>query len=339
MKDVEHDYLWNPDDVPEPDIVALEAHLQSFSAQSLRLGERRLPLPTTPSHRLRWWMGIAAALATVFVGSVLFFQHRLEWPSAAPWHASITTNANATRTLRLELGQSFETRADETARLEVARIGSVVVAPNSVVNLAATGKGRHRLQLEHGRLRAKVWAPPGYFGVNAGSDVAVDLGCEFDIVKEIGGRGSLTVSSGWVLYVRGAEETLIPEGYGLSFDADAVSTPVRANADHAFRDLTVQLDLQLRQATPDSVRIDTLADRIATTATSNDTFTLLSLLSRHPELARTSLYPRLAAALNVSLDDVHRSRWLRDDMEAKNQWWNRLPKQPKRWWLHWRDAL
>lgn len=339
MIDPKHDYLWNPNARADPEIAAFEAQLQSFGSRALRLADRRLLASDARSQPSRWWIGLAASLAIVVAGCALFLRHRLEWPTAAAWNMSLTTANGQTRIAHLDVGGALTTQADETITLEAARIGTVTVAPGSAISLLETRTGRHRLELQHGRLHAKVWAPPGYFGVSSGEGIAVDLGCEFEIAAETTGRGVLTVASGWVMYVRGASETLVPENYELTFDEAFISTPVRKNADRSFRDLATLLDAQLDQATPNAVQVDALAASVAAAATQDDAFTLLTFLSRHPELARTALYERLGSSLDMPLDEIHRSRWLRNETDAKNEWWNRLPKQPKRWWLHWRDAL
>jgi hypothetical protein len=339
MIDPKRDYLWNPNAHADPEIMALEAQLQSFGSKALRLADRRVPSNARRLRPSRWWIGIAASLAVTVAGSAVLLRHRLEWPASAAWTLSRTSADGQTRVAQLDVGSVLATQANETITLAAARIGTITLAPGSAINLLETRTGRHRLELQHGRLHAKIWAPPGHFGVRSGDGVAVDLGCEFEIMTETTGRGALKVANGWVMYVRGANETLVPENYELTFDTDVIATPVRLNADRSFRDLATQLDSQFIQGAPDTARVDALAASIAAAATQADAFTLLSFLTRHPQLASTPLYERLASAFGISLDEAHRSRWLRNDTEAKNEWWSRLPKQPKRWWLHWSDAL
>jgi ferric-dicitrate binding protein FerR (iron transport regulator) len=338
-----NDYLWDPTSDPDAEISKLERLLGSQGAAALGLADRDLPIhPFSSAHRSRRWRrwGIAAltAAAAVAVAVTLHF-YRLGWMSDAPWPAIVTNDRGLSQAVLLQVGNRIATAKGETATVEVARIGTVSLAENSVLKLVRTQKDRHRVELEHGRLRARIWAPPRYFGVGSGGATAVDLGCEFEIASSAGGPGTLTVTSGWVMYVRDDSEILVPEGHSTTFDGVTVSTPVRVAAELSFRELVGQLDSQFAQDAPDGARAEGLAERIASAAGPEDYFTLLSLLSRHPELARTSLYSSLAAALAAPVDETHRARWLRNDVDAKNEWWNRLPKQPKRWWLNWRDAL
>lgn len=233
------------------------------------------------------------------------------------------------------------TNANQTATLNVARIGKVVIAPNSVAHLTRTRPGQHRIELEQGRLHARIWAPPGHFGVTHGEMRFTDLGCEFDLNVDAAGSGTLNVASGWVVYGHRGDEILVPEGYSLTFDASAGRTPLRGDAPPTFSNEVRELDVRLdAQASTDEPAVIALTNSLAATARDDDYFTLLHLLVRHPQLAQGSLYPRLASALGIeAIDESHRARWASGDAGAREAWWDRLPKSPKTWWLNWRDAL
>ncbi|MGI8561717.1 MAG: FecR domain-containing protein, partial [Luteimonas sp.] len=233
-----------------------------------------------------------------------------------------------------------ETASNETAKIAVARIGSIALSPDSTLRLVETEKGKHRVALEQGHLRARIWAPPGYFGVRAGSAEVVDLGCDFDLWKNHDGSGRVFVRSGWVSYRVGVEDILVPEGYALSFAGRTAQTPLRPDAPGAFASAVRELERVAGSGDADGKAVEEAAQRVASAARDRDAFTLLSLLSRQPRLASTALYPRLGAALGVRADDLaHRQAWQTGDHRAINAWWKKIPTQPKRWWANWKDAL
>jgi hypothetical protein len=241
----------------------------------------------------------------------------------------------------LHVGERIATTSGQTATLNAARIGKVVIAPNSVAHLIRSRAGQHRIELEQGRLHAKIWAPPNYFGVAHREARFIDLGCEFVLSIGASGNGTLAVASGWIIYRHGDQEILVPEDYSLTFDGRSAGTPVRIGSSADFQSWVSELDSQLTSnAMIDQSRVIELAQNIAAGARNEDYFTLLNLLVRHPQLAHGPLYPRLATALKVdSPDELHRARWARGDPSARDEWWRRLPEQPKTWWLNWRDAF
>jgi hypothetical protein len=342
MNAPQNDYLWDPNAQPDAEVERLERVLQPLGAHALNLGHREVPIPQ-PALRSVVWRRVAATAAIAASALIVLYGvhvHRLNWEDGSPWPIKRVGADGVARAAELRVGERVATNASETATLKAARIGTVTVAPNSIAKLTRTRKGQHRIELEHGRLHAKVWAPPSYFGVTHGDARFTDLGCEFDLSVAEEGSGTLVVASGWVVYRHREEEILVPERYSLTFDSTRAQTPVRTGATAEFRRAVTELDAQARLgATVDRPDLAALAQAIATDAHDDDLFTLLNLLVRHPHLAKGPLYARLAAALHVEVDESHRVRWAQGDVAVREDWWQRLPAQPKTWWLKWRDAF
>jgi hypothetical protein len=331
MSTSQDNYLWDPTADVDPEIARLERILEPCSAHALGLTSRDLSLAQVASSQRRWsrgWpvavIGIAAAFAVV---AILHF-YRLSWPENAPWPLTIAHGGGVEPPALWQVGESVTTADNETAIVSAARIGTVTIAPGSSVALTRSGSRRHRLDLKYGRLHAKIWAPPGYFGVANRDALALDLGCEFDMQNDRSGQGALTVASGWVIYNHHGTEVLVPQDHRITFNADMVGTPVRYDADARFRDSVHQLDLSFLVALNDDTQRDRLVAQIAATARDADQVTLLSLLTRYRELMNSPLYDRLRVTLGDPVND-----------DVINEWWSRLPQQPKRWWMNWRDAF
>lgn len=329
------DYLWNPEATPDADIERIERALAPLGARALKLDERELRLKKRAPWR--YVAAIAAGIASVFLGLYAVHTYRLSWDENRAWSVATTQADGAVRQWELSVGEPLITGPDEAAQLSAARIGTVTVAPNSLARVTRTRKGLHRVELERGRLHARIWAPPNHFGVTHGDMRFTDLGCEFDLEIDASSAGTLHVTSGWVIYRIRGEEVLVPEQYVLAFDETTVRVPLRSDAAAEFRRWVIELDTMA--PTNDRARIFELSQGIAANARDADYFTLLSLLVRHPTLAEAPLYTRLAAALNIDVDESHRARWMQGDATARDEWWRRIPEQPKTWWLKWRDAL
>lgn len=334
----EHDdALWNPRHEGDADIRRLETLLAPYRAEA-RLPSEWTRQPAPPPRRFRHFArvlaaGLAATLL-LYAGHV----HRLGWSDGAPWQ--VTGDGDTVVSGVVAPGGLLETDAQESLRIAVARIGEITLSPASTLQLVETRAGKHRVDLQQGHMRARIWAPPGYFGVADGNSEVVDLGCDFDLWKQPDGRGRVYVRSGWVAYRVAAHEVLVPAGYGMQFDAEHPSTPMRPEAAAAFVQAVRHLERAL--ATRDVSPRDTLAASaaVAHAAQDADAFTLLALLSEHPRLADGDLYPRLAQALKTTQNDAeHRSAWIAGRRAAIDAWWTLLPTSPKRWWANWSDVF
>ena len=83
--------------------------------------------------------------------------------------------------------------------------------PNSRVRLIASRAGEHRMALDHGQIRALIWAPPQMFFVNTPSSTAIDLGCAYTLRVDERGWGKIHVESGWVAFEHKGRESFSPQ--------------------------------------------------------------------------------------------------------------------------------
>lgn len=330
------DALWDPrGSTADKELQRLQAQLAPFGLRARSRGEW-IPRPVVRKRRRHWPRLFAAALAASLL-LVCLNAYRLSWQEGAAWR--VRGDGASSYVAQLRSGDWLQTSDGESFDIDVARIGRVTLSPGSRLQLVETRRARHRVRLESGHLRARVWAPPGYFGVDSGSAEVVDLGCDFDLWKAQDGRGRVYVRSGWVEYRVARRDVLLPAGYELRFDDSHPAAPLRPDASPAFAAAVLSLQSRLDAGeSVEAMRAD--ADRIAALARSTDAYSLLYLLSQRHALADTALYARLAQALGVTADDTaHRAAWARGDIAAINRWWDEYPTQPKRWWANWADAL
>lgn len=329
---VRDDALWDPTiDGADSELQRLQQQLAPFGLKARGLGEWQ-PRPVRRARPRRWPRFVAAGLAA----SLLLFglhSYRLSWQAGAAWRV------HGSATAELRPGEWLQSDAERAIDIDVARIGRVTLSPDSKLQLVETRSGRHRLRLASGHLRARIWAPPGQFGVESGRVEVVDMGCDFDVWKQTDERGRVYVRSGWVEYRFGTRDVLLPSGYQLTFDGARPSVPLRPDASPEF--MASVLKLQQRLDANEAISaLSTETDRAAALSRPQDSYTLLYLLSQRHALAETALYPRLAESLGVDADDAaHRAAWARGDIAAVNRWWNAYPTQPKRWWANWADVL
>lgn len=326
-------YLWDRSGTNE-EVARLE-RLLSPLAHTPRPLLLRAPAP--PRHP-RWHrnaialLATAATLTSVVLGAATY---RFTWQDGQPWEGYVSTSGDPAKSVALGPGDVLRTDSDATAVLDIARIGTLTVLPGSVVELVETRTGQHRVELRTGAVRAKVWAPPWHFGISLGSTQVVDLGCEFELRREPGGRAVLRVYSGWV-QLHGEVEAVVPAGAVAVVDPErGPGTPFRTGATGALRAALAAVDARsgaVHAAGPEVRSI------VAETGPS-DAITLVSLLSRYPHLARGPLFEHTHTMLPAgAMPD--RARVVAGDTKALAAWWDALPyPAAKRWWLHWRDAL
>nr|WP_282452956.1 FecR family protein [Lysobacter sp. CAU 1642] len=287
-------------------------------------------------RRRRWPLAVAAALLACAVLGPVLHAYRLHWQDGAAWSVR---GADSVREA-LAPGGTLRTGAGQRLEVSIARIGALWLSPDSQLAMLRTAPGGHRVRLDHGHLRARVWAPPGYFGVNSGQAEVIDLGCDFDLWVEDDRSGRVAVRSGWIVMRLAGVEQTVPAGHVLHFDATRPGIPLRDEAPAPLGEVIGKLDAGLASGALTPAERGDLVAAILAGAEDADAFTLLSLLTRHPDLAAGPLYPRLAQALGgAQIEPAHRQRWVEGDAEAMHAWWRKLPVPPKQWWRYWRDGF
>ncbi len=338
--DAHEDFLWNRHGPADEDIARLERLLAPQAWRERPWAPRKAVPMARPPRRWRTLTAIAATLALIAFGLHAGFRYRLQWPDAQPWQITAieggvridgrAVDANA----QLAQDAVLETGPDGTARLRVARIGDIVIGEDSRFSLRQTGGGKHRTVLEHGRLWAKLWAPPGAFGVATPAGDVFDLGCEFVLDARQDGSGALTVRSGWVQIDSAFREVLVPQGARVEFGPGGrPGTPYDLGADAAFLAALRMIDTQGADDNEEAIRT------LVTTARPQDAISLLLLLQARPQLTDGPLFDRLNELMPATAH-VTRAAWRERGVVALSPWWDALPyPRVKRWWLHWPDAF
>lgn len=196
---------------------------------------------------------------------------------------------------RLAVGDFLETDGASRARITVADIGNVEIAPNSRVKLVGTTAKEHRLSLEIGTLHAKILAAPRLFIVDTPSAVAVDLGCEYKLEVDKAGNSRLHVTSGFVALERGGRESIVPAGaVCITKRGKGLGTPFSAETSPVFRAALERFDFSGggRRSVQTMLESREFYDMI----------TLWHLLSRVQRSDRDAVFDALAEYVNPPAD-------------------------------------
>jgi hypothetical protein len=186
----------------------------------------------------------------------------------------------------LEVGETIETGSSSKAKINVAKIGELVLEPNTRVTLVRTRPTEHRISLEQGRMHAKIWAPPRLFFVNTPSAEAIDLGCEYSLEVDKEGRGLLHVTLGAVALVRNGREVYVPRYAKCeSWPGIGPGTPFFEDASETFVRLLERFDFENGGDEPLNALLGEARQR--------DTFTLWHLLSRTEGEQRVRVLDRM----------------------------------------------
>ena len=223
---------------------------------------------------------------------------------------------NSFESEKLAIGETLETDANSRARVQVADIGNVEVAPNSRVKLVNTKSTEHRLALEKGALKAKILAPPRLFIVDTPSAVAVDLGCEYTLEVDQAGNAKLHVTSGFVALENGKFESIVPAGaLALTKKGKGVGTPFSEDASAKLQSALYKFDFE----NGGRAALKTIIDESGL----YDSITLWHLLPRVERAARGPLFDALEAQVkppkNVTRDGI-----LRLDKKMLDAWWKEI---------------
>lgn len=213
---------------------------------------------------------------------------------------------------RLSVGEVLVTDDRSRARIDVAQIGVVELAPNSRVRLVGTSETQHRLALERGSLHAKIDAPPRLFIVDTPSAVAVDLGCEYTLDVDPAGNSKLHVTAGFVSLERNGRESLVPAGaFCVTNRGQGIGTPYFAGSTPAFEAALAKYDF----GRGGSASLAT----IVTEAGAEDTLTLWHLLPRTSGTDREKVFAALLAFVELP-PGVTRAGILKLDQKMLETW-------------------
>ena len=333
MTDEEQDpYLWDRTGRPDPELARLEAllrplgHDAAAARPTLRLDRRR-------SSSRAWRVGRAAltAAAALVLGFGAWFLSggiRGGWTvqqvAGVPRVDGVSLDGDAL----LRRGGQLVTDEGSRARIEIGRIGRVDVEPGSRVSLVTAGTREHRLSLDRGKIRARIWAPPRFFFVNTPSAEAIDLGCAFTLQVDESGGGLLRVTHGWVQFAYDGREAYIPQGaVGETRPGAGPGTPRYEDAPHGYAAALEQLDF----GRPDDPARAAALGVILDSARRRDALTLWHLLSRVYVHERVRVYDRLAQ-LAPPPQAASRDAILGGDRKALQAWWDSLEIEGTSFW-------
>jgi ferric-dicitrate binding protein FerR (iron transport regulator) len=217
---------------------------------------------------------------------------------------------------RLAVGDFLETDAGSRARIEVADIGDVEIAPNSRVRLVRTSAKEHRLSLERGVLQATILAPPRLFIVDTPSGAAVDLGCEYTLEVDAEGNSKLHVTSGFVALERDGRESIVPAGaFCLTKKGKGPGTPFAEDSSTELQKALYDFDF--------SSGGSTAVEAILREAGVGDALTLWHLLPKTEIADREKIFEALAATIKPPAR-VTKKGVLRLNRKMLDAWWKEI---------------
>lgn len=328
-------YLWDGSGPPDPEVARLEGLLAPLryrgGAPLASLSKQRTGVLL---RRARVVAAIAAAalVATAAAAWMLLAPRSGWWVQALAGTPRVEGQAVGTNG-RLRRGEWLVTDGSALARLSIGRIGAVVVAPNSRVQLVESRGREHRIALDRGSIQARIMAPPRFFFVNTPSAVAVDLGCAYTLSVDDEGRGLLRVSQGWVALEHEGTQSLIPAGaMCLTYPNAPPGTPRYDDAPPGYATALATLDF----AGLDDPRREDALSLVLASARRRDALTLWHRLSRGTPAERARVYERLAALVPPPPAST-RDAVLAGERQALNAWWDALGIENGSWWQIWKS--
>jgi hypothetical protein len=367
LTDMRNDYLWDGSGDPDPEIQRLETLLGRFQYNrptpvfsEIAPARRWIVFPP----RVRLLSALATVAAMIVMGVVIFLVHgKKPKPSETP-HAGVSHMGGApqvgpkpgsgnagwdvsrvagaprigSKTLSEKegintfgVGQTLETDLLARASLRAEEVGQIEVEPRTRLRLLNMGSKLKRIALDHGTIRAYIWAPPGQFVVDTPSALAVDLGCAYTLQVDGAGSGLVRTSLGWVGFKLNGRESFVPAG------AACATKPKVGPGTPYFEDAS----LELRSALTRFDFVDNTSSKrredleiVLAQSRQHDALTLWHLFARVDESQRVFVYDRLAR-FNPPPVGITKEGILRLDQPMLDQWWNELGFDEISVWRYW----
>jgi hypothetical protein len=326
------------------DVLAAPASIWSNVVANLDTGRR-----TSGRYYFLKPLAIAASIVMLIAGG-LWLSRRITTAPSPSWQVARLVGTpridskNMSDQDQFAVGQWLETDAASRAQLNIDDVGHVEIDPNTRVRLLQTNQSEQRLELAHGRLSARISAPPKIFFVNTPSGVAQDLGCAYTLEVDDAGDSILHVTMGWVSLQATDREPVVPAGAACATKRNfGPGTPYFEDSSEAFRLALTKFDFG-PVAEPSSK--DSAIDVVLREARARDAMTLWYLLSRVNNNERARVYDRLTA-LVATPEGVTRQGILNLDQSMLDRWkvklglsWDEV-MQPKHsvWKKLWTETL
>jgi hypothetical protein len=300
-------YLWDGTGPVDTEVERLERELVRFRHEPRPL---RLPAP-----RHRSLQPVLAAAAVVLAATAVVWVAR---SGAAPrWRVEslqgtpVVGSKPLTEATTLRVGQGVETDGSSRAKLDIGRAVMISVEPSSHVRLLASRPAEQRLALDHGRISAKISAPPRFFFIQTPSALVVDLGCAYTLAVDESGAGILRVETGWVSFERDGRESIVPAGAVCATRPAGPGTPCYDDAPPDLRRALEDLDF--------GAGGQTALATVLSNARKRDGLTLWHLLARTRGADRERVYERFAELVPPPAG-VTREAVLRGEQQSLERW-------------------
>lgn len=326
------DYLWDRSGPVDPAVADVERRLAPLAYDP---AATPLAPPVRRPRRLRAIVLAGTIAASLLLAAGLWFYHwRLEWPADRAW-TMLLRSTGETASSQLQVGQPLAVPSPTSARIDVARLGTIDAVAGTELTLSATDSNHHRVRLTRGTVDVRLWAPPGAVAFRTPAGDVIDLGCFFQLAVDADGVARLTVRSGWVQLDNAFGESLVPAGASSLMQSDRRPfVPVYDDAARAFSDAVRAFE---RADTPDA-QLPYLAT-ITRQARERDVVTLLMLAARIDGAARGQLLDA-SAKISPPPATLDLKAAASGDNEAVWKWVDALALPPvKGWWRNWRDAF
>lgn len=310
-------YLWDKTGEPDPEVEKLERLLGTLRHdRPLRMREPQIP-----------WKRFAAAAAVVLV--VCSSAWVLTRGPKEGWEVAIMQGNENRRTV-LSVGEVLQTDSTSRAKIDVVRMGTLDVEPDTRLKLVRSRNNEHRVALQRGTIHAFITAPARNFFVDTPSAVAVDLGCKYTLHVDEHGTGLLKVELGWVSFESNGRESFIPAGAACwTRPKSGAGIPYYLDATDRFR--TALKSFEETGNTADLAVVLAEARR-------EDAFTLWHILPRTNGAEREQVFTRMAAIVPPP-SDVTGSGILALDRKMMDHWWDTLGLNDTNWWRMWKRPL
>lgn len=315
------DYLWDRTGEPDPELAHLEKVLGTLRWSASQ------PRPRV-SRRVRirrpvaWWIAAAAGVIVAIGTAVSMYRTHVARPLTS-WQLSFSGE----KPKPMHAGQTVETTATTSGAIEAEFVGRIEIEPESRLQLLAATLDEQRLALDHGTIRAFIWAPPAHFVVDTPAAKAVDLGCQYTLHVGKDGVGLLTVQMGWVAFEWHGTESFIPaEAACVTRPGHGPDPPYFLDSSPVFKNAIAEFDLHPSK--------QSLSTALAV-ARPRDGLTLWHLLQRAPAGERGEVFDRFAKLVSLP-SDVNRDAILHGDRRSLDAAWDALNLGNTSWWREWK---
>jgi hypothetical protein len=259
-------------------------------------------------------------LAIIAAGYYIYDYQKIN----SPWEVrtirgTVLINGLPNRSNKIYQDEILSTEENSIAEINIPKVGSITVAPNTKIIFERTKDGDNKISLELGTVKISNSNYTPSFQIRIKNHIVIDRSGEFSVTVDDAKNTNITVNYGFVEIQNNEENIFMCKGFICNIrNGDLACVPYRLEASDSLKKELIIFNAQANG--------DDSIEKIIPLTKQQDAPTLLTLIPRASQLKRQSLYQAIANYFPPP-EGVTRMGIIKGDSQMLFLWWQDIEWQ------------